>query len=80
MACWTSSPEQYIDSEPLAKLPAIAFLVNDPDRLDPGVALRATSVLCPQVMAYSTSRLRFVASLDGLLSKGELGGHGADGR
>jgi hypothetical protein len=36
MACCTSSPEQYTDSEPLAKLPAIAFLVNDPDRLDPG--------------------------------------------
>ena len=65
----------------LAKLTAIAFLVNDPDRLDPRVALRATKrPLYPQVMAYSTPRLRFVASLDGLLSKGELGRHGADGR
>jgi hypothetical protein len=40
MACCTSSPEQYTNSEPLAKLPAIALLVLD--RLDPVVALRAT--------------------------------------
>jgi hypothetical protein len=44
MACCTSSPELYINSEPLAKLPAIAFLVNDADRLDPRLALRATKL------------------------------------
>jgi hypothetical protein len=56
MAGCRSSPEQYIDSEPLAKLPVIAFPVNDPDRLDPRVALRATKRPLSTVMAYSTHR------------------------
>jgi hypothetical protein len=38
------------------------------------------SCLYPQVMAYPTLRPRSVASLDGLLRKGKLSGHGADGR
>ena len=71
----------YTNSEPLSQADGDRVPRHEPDRLDPRIALRATRrPLHPQVMAYSTPRLRFVASLDGLLSKGELGRHGADGR
>ena len=58
-----------------AGFPVVDAGANDRQDLPPALRARKVSFY-PQVMAYPTSGPKFVASLDGRLSKG----HGTDGR